>query len=78
MRKSTTVTVTRNKLRLLRVLEGLTQAGLANKLTVHRSAVCRWESGERNPKPKHKKALAEILKVDNPEVLFRKEDSRND
>lgn len=52
------------RVKLARRHAGLSQAQLAQHLSVHRSAVTHWElSGKRNPNMAHLRLLAEITRV---------------
>jgi transcriptional regulator with XRE-family HTH domain len=43
---------------------GLSQANLAERLGVTRTAISHWETGRSNPSTKHLKSIAQILGVD--------------
>ena len=47
--------------RLIRQKAGLTQAEIATLLGVDTSAVCRWETGQRIPRPETLRRYAELL-----------------
>ncbi len=64
----------RHKLRFTRELMGLKQGQIAKFLGIDASLVSRWEKGSRNPNSEHRKKLAELLRVDDPERLFREGD----
>lgn len=50
---------------------GLTQQDLAKALDIDQSAVCRWETGETQPRAKLLPRLAEILGCTVDELLRR-------
>ncbi len=53
-----------SRVKLARRYAGLSQAQLAQRLSVHRSAVTHWElSSKRNPNMAHLRLLAEVVKV---------------
>jgi DNA-binding XRE family transcriptional regulator len=54
--------------RALREAAGLTQERLGSALGVSRIAVCRWESGLRQPTRKHRAAYAALLAAISAEV----------
>ena len=54
-------TETGKKIRLARIMKGLTQADLAKKLNVSQSAVGLWEIGYTLPKPGNLVKLSELL-----------------
>lgn len=62
----------RYKLKFLRQLSGITQRQMSEFLGVDQSLVSRFENGERNPNPKHRKAMAELLGCDDGAALFKK------
>ena len=45
----------------LRERRGLTQAQVADRLNVDKSAVSKWESGDSTPLRKYRAALCEVL-----------------
>ena len=54
--------------RALREAAGLTQERLGAALGVSRIAICRWESGRRKPRAKHRAAYASLLAALSAEV----------
>src|SRR5947209_19460932 len=57
----------------LRTTIGLTQAGLAELLHVHRRAVAGWEAGSSYPKAEH---LKELMTLAVQQQAFRSEERR--
>lgn len=57
------------KIREARLKAGLTQKGLAKKLNVTYQQVQKWETGERNPKIKSLRKIADALGVDWVELV---------
>ena len=53
----------------LRERRGLTQAQVADKLNVDRSAVTKWETGDSTPLRKYRAALCELLLCTEAELL---------
>ena len=53
----------------LREQRGLTQAQVADKLNVDRSAVTKWETGGSTPLRKYRSALCELLGCTEAELL---------
>ena len=53
----------------LRERRGLTQAQVADKLNVDRSAVTKWETGDSTPLRKYRPALCELLGCTEAELL---------
>lgn len=53
----------------LRERHGLTQAQVADKLNVDRSAVAKWETGGSTPLRKYRPALCELLHCTEAELL---------
>jgi len=53
----------------VRTKQGLTQDELAEKLSVTRQAVSRWENGETTPSLETLKSFAELFKVDICELI---------
>ena len=51
------------RIRQARVLAGLTQEQLAEKIGVSRTAIVRWETAETEPTLEHLLALSMFLKV---------------
>ena len=51
------------RIRQARVLAGLTQEQLAEKIGISRTAVVRWESAETEPTLEHLISLTELLHV---------------
>lgn len=51
------------RIRQARVLAGLTQEQLAEKIGISRTAVVRWEAAETEPTLEHLIALTELLHV---------------
>jgi len=48
-------------IRAIREARNLTVTQVAESLGVSKSQVCNWESGARNPRPRHLYALAGLL-----------------
>ena len=64
-----------SQIKKARILLGLTQQDVADRIGVSKSAVSVWESGRSAPGPGHQKDLAHLLEIDGPpltngEVLF--------
>ena len=53
----------------LRERRGLTQAQVADRLNVDKSAVSKWESGDSTPLRKYRAALCEMLGCSEAELL---------
>ena len=53
----------------LRERRGLTQAQIADRLNVDKSAVSKWESGDSTPLRKYRPALCELLGCTEAELL---------
>ncbi|HAH05682.1 MAG TPA: hypothetical protein DCM05_04010 [Elusimicrobia bacterium] len=51
------------RIRSLRMKQGLKQNELARRLRVCKTAVCQWEMGQTKPRPEHLERLAGILGV---------------
>jgi len=49
------------RIRLLRMRQGLKQNELARRLRVCKTAVCQYEKGKTKPRPEHMNLLAKIL-----------------
>lgn len=47
----------------------LSQAELAERVGVHARIVQAWEAGEKYPRPRHQRALVDVLGI-QPEQLF--------
>ena len=62
----------KEEIRRRRRLIGLTQIDLAHSLGVGVSTVARWEKGFTEPKLHHLKALAELFKVTEQELMYPK------
>ena len=58
-----------NRLKELRKQKGLTQQGLADKISVSKITVLRWENEERQIKPEKAQQLAEFFDVPIPYLL---------
>lgn len=56
------------RIRGLREARHISQQTLANKLTLDRSAVCKWESGKTKPSIEHMKLLADYFGVAPEEI----------
>jgi len=52
-----------NKLKALRIQNGLTQQELANSLNVSQNAIYNWENGKREPNMSMQKKIAEIFDI---------------
>lgn len=63
----------KEEIRRRRKLIKLTQIDLAHTLGVGISTVARWEKGEVEPKLRQLKALAELFKVTEQELMYPKE-----
>lgn len=50
-----------NRIKRARLTEGLTQAELAERMSVSNVTVCKWENGQTFPSVKRLKSLAETL-----------------
>ena len=50
-----------NQIKKARVIEGLTQIELAEKLGVSHVSVCKWENGQTFPRPGRLKTIADVL-----------------
>ena len=59
------------KIKQLREAQGLSQSELAAKLGVNRSAVSRWESGEKNPELTNLVRMADLFDVTLDYLLGR-------
>lgn len=57
------------RIRQARVLAGLTQEQLAEKIGVSRTAIVRWEGAETEPTLEHLLALTKSLKVSADYIL---------
>lgn len=66
---TTELVFNRKRLRQARIQAGLTQQALANLAGYALSSICKYESGERSPRPKRAQALAELLNKP-PEWFF--------
>lgn len=55
-----------------RAKSGLSQRDVAEALGVAQSTVCRWEKGEREPRQRHLRALAILLRVDVGALIERR------
>lgn len=53
----------------LRERRGLTQAQVADKLNVDRSAVAKWEAGDSTPLKKYRPKLCALLGCTEAELL---------
>lgn len=62
-----------NNIQERRKQAGLTQEQLAKALTIDRSTVAKWESGESMPRAQLLPKLAEILKCTIDEIFKAKE-----
>ena len=51
---------------------GLSQANLAERLDVTRTAISHWETGRSNPSTKHLKSIAQILGIDANRLITGK------
>ena len=60
------------KIKAYRKQCGMSQAELANRVGVERSAVAKWESGKSLPQAAHLVKLAEIFGRSVDEILGRK------
>lgn len=63
----------KEKLKELRIKENLTQADLAEKIFVSRSAVAKWEQGRGLPSMDSLELLCKVFNVDEDELLDKKE-----
>jgi putative transcriptional regulator len=72
---TTTFTPPSNRLRVLRAERGLSQAELASLAGVNRSALCRWEAGETEPRVGLALRLAAALRVSVEDLGFSRPDS---
>ncbi len=59
------------KLKNLRESLNLRQEDLANKLSVNRSTIAKWETGEAMPRADKLLALASILKCSVDDLLYK-------
>lgn len=60
------------KIRFSRIEAGLSQGELAKRAGISRSAVFRYEAGERTPNLDTVRAIAEALNVSEAELLFER------
>lgn len=58
-----------NAIKRARLIEGLTQMELAQKLGVSAVSVCKWETGKTFPSSKRLKRVAEALNTTVSELL---------
>ena len=58
-----------NSFKRARLIEGLTQGEVAEKLGVSRVSVCKWENGKTLPTAKRLKDVAEALHTTVGELL---------
>ena len=58
-----------NNFKRARLIQGLTQAELAEALGVSTVTICKWELGRGLPKAKRLKEVANILHTTVPELL---------
>lgn len=58
-----------NNFKRARLIQGLTQAELADALGVSTVTICKWELGRGLPKAKRLKEVANILHTTVPELL---------
>ena len=63
----------KDKLKELRLKEGLSQQELADKLCVSRSTIAKWENGIGIPSDINLEALCEFFGVEEEWILCRKE-----
>lgn len=50
---------------------GLSQRDVADAIGVAQSTVCRWQAGTREPRQRHLRALATLLRVDVGSLIGR-------
>ena len=62
-----------SRLRELRARHGLTQDTVAQRLSVHESAVSRWESGNRFPTGEDLVKLSDLFRVSVDDLLGRQQ-----
>lgn len=65
-----------NNFKRLRLIQGLTQAELAEALGVSTVTICKWELGRGLPKAKRLKEVASILHTTIPELLEEPQERR--
>lgn len=58
-----------NRIKKARLMEGLTQGELAEKLSVSAVTVCKWENGKTFPSAKRLKFVAEALHTTVSDLL---------
>ena len=63
-------------LKKYRILAGLTQAELAERVGMHRVSIVELEGGKRLPRPRTLKKLADALGVDTRELAENGSQSR--
>jgi len=56
------------RIRVLRVLQNLTQAELAEKIGVDQQSVSDWETGKHDPSDYYRKRIAEALDVEPKDI----------
>lgn len=67
--RSPELAVDGNKIRTARELAALTQASLAERLGVGRTAVAHWEAGRYQPEGENFRNLCRVLKVTQRSLL---------
>lgn len=58
-----------NSFKRARLIAGLTQTEVAEKLGVSSVAVCQWETGKRMPRVKRLQTVADVLHTTVAELL---------
>jgi transcriptional regulator with XRE-family HTH domain len=56
------------KIRFLRMKQGLKQIDLARRLRISKTAVCQYEKGQTKPRAEHLSRLADILSASSREL----------
>ena len=63
----------KDKLKELRIKSNLSQAELANKIFVSRSAIAKWENGLGIPSDVNLESLCNLFKVSEEELMTRED-----
>ena len=62
------------KIKTLRIRQGLSQQELADKLFVSRSAVAKWENGNGRPSDVNLESICKFFDIDKKSLMLKKED----